>query len=68
MTVAPGSEQHADQVMHAEVSHQGELVGIVRKIRRNVENGRRYALIQPVDPADPERRLPLDELKLFGEK
>lgn len=68
MTISPGSEQHADQVMHAQVSHQGELVGVVRKIRSNVENGRRYALIQPIDPADPERRLPLDELRLWEGK
>lgn len=47
-----------------EVKHNGENIGIVTQIRPNMQNGRRYAFVQPHDPEHVERRLPIDELTL----
>lgn len=51
--------------LHREVTHDGENIGIVTEIRSNMTNGRRYAFVQPHDPAHGERRLPIDELTLW---
>lgn len=48
----------------SEVKHDGENIGIVTQIRPNMNNGRRYAFVQPYDPEHGERRLPVDELTL----
>lgn len=50
--------------LQREVKHQGENIGIVTEIRPNMNNGRRYAFVQPHDPEHGERRLPVDELTL----
>lgn len=64
MIPVPGSEQHADEVLGQQVTYNGERIGIVVQVRHNMENGRRYAFVQPMAPEDPERRIPLDELRL----
>lgn len=68
MTVIPGSEQHAEEVLDQLVQHVGEKIGRVVEIRHNVANGRRYAFVRPDDLSEPERRLPLDELRLWEGK
>lgn len=65
MTVIPGSEHHAQEVLDQQVTHQGERIGIVVEVRHNIPNGRRYAFVQSAEPGEPERRVPLDELKLW---
>jgi hypothetical protein len=68
MTVIPGSEHHAQEVMDRMVTHQGEKIGMVVDVRHNIPNGRRYAFVQPIDPTETERRVPLDELRLWEGK
>lgn len=44
------------------VSHRGASIGTIKDVRRNMPNGRAYALVQPHELLHDTRRLPLDEL------
>jgi hypothetical protein len=46
------------------VAHAGESIGKITDLRRNIANGRLYALVKPHEPSHHERRIPLDELTL----
>lgn len=59
---------HSQEVIGREVSHKGHRAGLVTEVRRNIPNGRLYAFVQPHDPTDSERRLPIDELEYFESK
>lgn len=54
-------------VIGKEVIHNGDRIGVVMRIKPNIDNGRRYAFVQPHDRAQLERRIPLDELDLVRE-
>ncbi|MBF8176941.1 PRC-barrel domain-containing protein [Herminiimonas contaminans] len=60
--------KHTKEVIGREVTHKGMRAGLVTEVRHNIPNGRLYAFVQPHNPGDSERRLPIDELEYFENK